>query len=162
MFQEASRRFYEKAIIQIGGGNSPDHAGAWESVIHAASSSAILDENGAQIVERKISVRPLDLSRAPTTAELMAAGQLGGELFPTHELKDKKRDETIRSDFGKAIEKWNKHEYPEAIQMFKSHVKQFPESPWAAEATLHIGCDATYNGRYTEAESIFTQLVSSN
>ena len=88
--------------------------------------------------------------------------QLGGELFPTHELKDKKRDETIRSDFGKAIEKWNKHEYPEAIQMFKSHVKQFPESPWAAEATLHIGCDATYNGRYTEAESIFTQLVSSN
>ena len=62
-----------------------------------------------------MSVKPLDLSRAPTIDELMAAGQLGGVLYPTHELADKRRDEAARSDFGKAIEEWNKHEYPNAI-----------------------------------------------
>ena len=92
----------------------------------------------------------------------MAAGQLGGILFPTHELRDKGREEAARSDFGKAIEEWNKHEYPKAIVMFKKHAEQFPESPWAAEAILHIGCDATYNGRYTDAETIFRQLIAEN
>ena len=115
-----------------------------------------------QISPAKLSVKPLDLSRAPTTDELMAAGQLGGLLFPTHELQDQRRDEAARLDFGKAIDEWNKHEYTKAIQMFKKHVQQFPDSPWADEATLHVGCDATYNGRYTEAEAIFMQLIATN
>jgi len=134
--------------------------GAWVTIVHAANYPAMLDENGVQILNSKISVRPLDFSRTPTTEELMAAGQLGGILYPTHELQDKKRGEAARLDFGKAIEEWNKHEYPKAIQMFQKHVALFPDSPWAAEATLHIGCDATYNGRYTEAEAIFTQLIT--
>ena len=110
----------------------------------------------------RVSTKPLAFSRAPTSDELMAAGQLGGLLFPTHELKDKTKDEAARSDFGKAIEEWNKHEYPKAILMFKKHARQFPDSPWAAEAALHVGCDATYNGRYTEAETIFAQLIAAN
>ena len=107
-----------------------------------------------------ISLKALDLSRAPTTEELMAAGQLGGPLFPTHELADKRREEAANSDFGKAIEEWNKHEYPKAVAMFRKHLEEFPDSPWAAEAALHIGCDATYNGRYSEAESIFRKLIA--
>jgi len=75
-----------------------------------------------------ISVRPLDLSRTPTPDELMAAGQLGGVLYPTHELKDKKRDEAARLDFGKAIDEWNKHKYTNAVVLFKKHVQQFPET----------------------------------
>lgn len=90
----------------------------------------------------------------------MAAGQLGGDLCPTRELKDGDRDRAARWDFGHAIEAWNKHEYPKAVVMFRQHVKDFPDSPWAAEAELHVGCDATYNGRYTEAEAIFRKLVS--
>jgi RHS repeat-associated protein len=107
-----------------------------------------------------ISLKALNLSRAPTREELMAAGQLGGPLFPTHELADKRREEAASMAFGQAIEEWNKHEYPNAVQLFKKHVQQFPDSPWAAEAALHIGCDATYNGRYSEAEAIFTQLIA--
>ena len=108
----------------------------------------------------RVSVKGLDLSRAPTTDELMAAGQLGGALFPTRDLKDKKRAAAAHLDFGRAIEEWNKHEYPKAVKMFRQHVKDFPDSPWAAEAELHVGCDATYNGRYTEAQAIFTKLIA--
>jgi hypothetical protein len=90
----------------------------------------------------------------------MAAGQLGGLLFPIHELKDQRREETARWDFGHGIEAWNKHEYPKAVALFREHVKNFPVSPWAAEAELHIGCDGTYNGRYTEAEAIFRKLIA--
>ena len=108
----------------------------------------------------RLSVKSLDLSRAPSTEELMAAGQLGGLLYATHELKDQRREEAARWDFGHAIEQWNRHEYPKAVAMFREHMKKFPDSPWAAEAELHVGCDGTYNGRYTEAESIFRKLIA--
>jgi TolA-binding protein len=108
----------------------------------------------------RVSVKALNLSRAPTTEELMAAGQLGGLLYPTHELKDERRHEAARWDFGHAIEAWNRHEYPKAVALFREHVKKFPDSPWAGEAELHIGCDGTYNGRYTEAEDIFRKLIA--
>jgi YD repeat-containing protein len=75
----------------------------------------------------------------------MAAGQLGGPLFPTHKVADSRREEAARLDFGKAIEEWNRHQYPKAVAMFRKHVADFPDSPWAAEAELHIGCDANGN-----------------
>lgn len=106
-----------------------------------------------------ICLKGLDLSRTPTTAELMAAGQLGGPLFPTHELKDKVRTEAANLAFGRAIEEWNKHEYVKGVAMFRKYVAEYPDSPWAAEAALHIGCDASYNGRYTEAEAVFNKLI---
>jgi len=116
----------------------------------------------SKIPEVKLSLNPLDLTRTPTNEELMAAGQLGGQLHPTHELSDKSKEDKINLDFGHAIQEWNKHNYKEAVKMFKQHVKDYPDSPWAAEADLHIGCDATYNGRYTEAEEIFTRLIDEN
>ena len=90
----------------------------------------------------------------------MSAGQLGGALFPTHELSDQARDQAGRWAFGRAIEEWNNHEYPRAVGMLRQFLRDYPESPWAGEAQLHIGCDAAYNGRTTEAESIFSQLIA--
>ncbi len=112
-----------------------------------------------EVSEHRLSLKPLDLSQVPTTDELMAAGQLGGPLVPTRESKDDQRDAAARLDFGRAIEEWNQHHYQKAVALFRRYVKDFPDSPWAAEAELHIGCDATYNGRYTEAQAIFEKLI---
>jgi len=106
--------------------------------------------------------KALDLSREPTDSEIMAAGQLGGLLYPTHEISDRKRGQQANLAFGKAIDAWNQHDYRHAVDLFRRHVKAFPDSPWVAEAELHIGCDATYNGRYTEADAIFRKIISTN
>jgi RHS repeat-associated protein len=119
---------------------------------------------------------PLDLSRTPTTNELMAAGQLGGQLYPTADIEIKdgskvkdikekekiKRDKEINLSFGRAIQEWNRHEYKKAVKMFRQYAKDYPGSPWADEALLHVGCDARYNGRYTEAEEMFKTIMNNN
>ncbi|MCX6902370.1 MAG: cysteine peptidase family C39 domain-containing protein [Verrucomicrobia bacterium] len=107
-----------------------------------------------------VSVKPLDLSRAPSTPELVAAGQLGGPLTPTRVLADKRREAEVNLDFGRAIDLWNRHAYRQAVERFRAHVVKHPDSPWAAEADLHIACDATYNQRYSEAESLLTGIMS--
>jgi len=109
------------------------------------------------------SVKPLNLyNRIPTTEELMGAGQLGGRLHPTRELGNKKQKEQVNLSFGRAIQAWNRHEYKNAVKLFKEHVEQYPHSPWASEAALHIGCEAQYNGRYGEAEERFTWIIEKN
>ena len=112
------------------------------------------------MVDVPLSVRPLDLTRSPTTPELMAAGQLGGPLHPTRELRDKARERRINLEFGEAIQAWNDHAYPRAVKLFRQHIERFPDSPWAAEAKLHIGCDAQYQGRYHEARAVYEGLIS--
>jgi len=125
-------------------------------------------------------VLPLDLSRAPSTEEIMAAGQLGGQLYPTEDIdlgrpgmtkgrtgmsadtKKIDRNKAINHSFGEAIQKWNRHEYREAALLFKKHVEQYPDSPWASEAVLHVGCDATYQGRFSEAEDSFNWVLETN
>ena len=104
-------------------------------------------------------VKGLDLSRAPSGEELMAAGQLGAPLFPTHDASETEREASARLAFGSAIEEWNKHEYSKAVRMLRQFVADHAESPWAGEARLHIGCDAAYNGRTSEAQEIFSQLI---
>ena len=129
----------------------------------------------------RLSVLPLDLSRAPSTEEIMAAGQLGGQLYPTEDIdlgrsptmkamaaftpsdtKKIERNKAINLSFGEAIQKWNKHEYAEAVMLFKKHAEQYPDSPWASEAVLHVGCDATYHGRFSEAEESFNWILEKN
>ena len=114
----------------------------------------------ARAAAPRLSLKALDLSRAPTTEELVAAGQLGGPLTPTHDLEDRRRDEAARRDFGAAIEAWNRHDYAKGVALFRRHAADYPDSPWAGEALLHVGCDATYNGRYSEAEAVFKQLIA--
>lgn len=107
----------------------------------------------------KLTVKPLDLSRPVAREEIMSAGQLGGVLYPTHELADKEREQRINDAFAKAIQEWNKHEYKKAAVLFKQHIEEYPDSPWAAEAVLHIGCDAQYTGRYAEAQESFNWIL---
>jgi tetratricopeptide (TPR) repeat protein len=107
----------------------------------------------------KLSVKPLDLSKPLSREAIMAAGQLGGQLYPTHEVEDSQREKSINTAFGAAIQEWNKHEYKKAVKLFREHMEEYPDSPWAAEAVLHIGCDAQYTGRYSEAEESFFWIL---
>lgn len=87
----------------------------------------------SNIPQVALSVTPLDLTRPPTREEIMAAGQLGGQLYPTHEISDQKREEVINLSFGEAIQEWNRHEYKKAITMFRKHMEEYPDSPWVSE-----------------------------
>ncbi len=107
------------------------------------------------------SVTPLDLLNPPSTEDLMAAGQLGGLLYPTND-EDIRNKDLVNLSFGMAIEEWNRHNYREAIRLFKKHIEDFPSSPWLSEARLHMGCDAKYHGRYTEAEAHFKWVIENN
>jgi tetratricopeptide (TPR) repeat protein len=112
----------------------------------------------------------LDLSRPPTGAELIAAGNLGEPLTPTGPV-DPVDGETPAAraardadhlKFGHAIDAWNAHRYPEAIALFKEHLMTFPDSPWAAESQLHLGCAAQYQGIYNEAATWFDAILEAH
>jgi RHS repeat-associated protein len=115
----------------------------------------------------KITLRNLDLSRVPGEQELRRAGQLGSPLTPTGPAEPKsiknstqrKRQEQDNLLFAKAMDLWNRHKYTEAVQLFKQHRAEFPESPWAAESELHMGCEAQFNGRWDEAEFNFEWIL---
>ncbi len=105
----------------------------------------------------------LDLSKIPTEKDLRMAGQLGEELIPTRaanpaDIKDaaaRAKQEQENMDFGKAIQKWNLHEYDRAYAMFLDHLTQFPDSAWAAESELHLGCHCQYKGKFDESQKFF-------
>ena len=119
--------------------------------LHAASGSP----------EVRLSFKPLDLTRPPSTVEIRSAGQLGGPLTPTREVADPQREARINLSFGHAIQAWNAHDYRRAVGLFRRHVEDFPDSPWAAEAELHLGCDAQYQGRYREARERYESILAS-
>ena len=132
--------------------------------ISDSSEAKPLDVEYEELPDVVLSVKPLDLSRTPSADELMAAGQLGGPLYPVKEVDKKgvvgkKRRAEINLSFGLAIEAWNTHRYKEAVKLFQEHVEKYGDSPWVGESILHIGCDARYNGRYVEAEEAFQQLI---
>lgn len=110
----------------------------------------------------------LDLSRPPTEAELIAAGNLGKKLTPTRSaeaslLRDpaaRKHQELDNLSFGTAIQAWNEHRYPEAVRLFTGHLQSFPNSPWAGEALLHTGCQLQYVGRFTESAEMFDKAMA--
>ncbi len=87
------------------------------------------------------------------------AGEGKGEGTSLEKLN---RNKAINLSFGHAIQEWNKHNYKDGVKMFSKHVEDYPDSPWASEAILHTGCDATYNGRYTEAEESFNWILENN
>lgn len=105
----------------------------------------------------------LDLSKIPSEKDLRMAGQLGEELIPTHpsnpgEVKDsaaRAKLEKIHLSFGNAIQKWNLHSYDEAYQQFLNHITTYPDSPWAAESELHLGCYCQYKKEYVESQKWF-------
>ncbi len=112
----------------------------------------------------------LDLSRPPTEAELIAAGNLGKKLTPTRSaepgtLSDpaaKKRQEIENLDFGTAIQAWNEHRYITARTLFEEFLTTYPDSPWAAESMLHIGCYLQYNARFGESAEWFDKAIAAS
>jgi RHS repeat-associated protein len=110
----------------------------------------------------KHSVKPLDFSKPLSNEEIMAAGQLGGQLYPTHENGDRGKEKKVNLSFGEAIQEWNKHEYKKAVTLFYKHIKDHPDSPWVSEAMLHIGCDAQYTGHFLQAEANFAAIREMN
>ncbi|WP_009965699.1 RHS repeat-associated core domain-containing protein [Verrucomicrobium spinosum] len=111
----------------------------------------------------KTTLRLLDLTKVPTEKDLRMAGQLGEELQPTRSADPasiadpsaRKKQEEDNLEFGKAIQKWNLHDYDEAQLLFLDHLTKYPDSPWAAESELHLGCASQYLGRYDEAQKWF-------
>lgn len=109
----------------------------------------------------------LDLSRPPSEAELIAAGNLGEPLTPTSPAEPsvitdpgkRRLQEAQNLAFGTAIQAWNAHSYEEAVELFESYLKEFPGSPWAAECELHLGCYCQYKGRYLEAAGRFETIL---
>jgi len=105
----------------------------------------------------------LDLSKIPTEKDLRMAGQLGEELIPTApanpadiaDAAKRAKQEQDNLTFGNAIQNWNLHAYDKAYQMFVDHLAGFPDSPWAAESELHLGCYCQYQGRFDESQKWF-------
>ncbi|MCY9855996.1 RHS repeat-associated core domain-containing protein [Vibrio mediterranei] len=116
----------------------------------------------------------MDLSHAPSHEALIAAGQLGGPLSPTAPVDaDDRRgsslldalshdDSAERWAFGKAIQDWNEHHYQQAARAFDAFRHQYPQSPWASEATLHMGCEARFTGQYSKANALFLEVIKAN
>ena len=115
----------------------------------------------------KISLTALDLSRPPTEQELKMAGQLGSPLSPSApadpakiaDPDQRKKQENENLLFGQAIQKWNQHNYPEAIKLFRQLRDEHPDSPWAGEAELHVGCAHQFQGSWNEAQASFEWIL---
>lgn len=115
---------------------------------------------------RDTSLTSLDLSRAPTEVELIRAGQLQEPLTPTgpadpQKLSDpgmKTLQEKDNLLFGQAIDAWNRNLHDKAVPLFFQHLKQFPNSPWAAESRLHIATSSLHRG-YLLACNNLAELV---
>ncbi|RDH41396.1 RHS repeat-associated core domain-containing protein [Zooshikella ganghwensis] len=121
-----------------------------------------------QLGGQLVPTSPLDvLSPAgePSAAMSMAADLYSEAQSSTRSRRRKRslntNDEVAAmfQDFGIAIQAWNRHDYKEAYQLFDQYRKQYPHSPWAAEAFLHMGCEARFNGRYNEAKSTFLDII---
>jgi RHS repeat-associated protein len=128
------------------------------AVLLGVLGSAAVAENCGEC--EKLSLKPLDLSRTPTHEELIQSGQLGGPLSPTG--PEAQATDADRLLFGQAMDAWNRHDYKKALPLLKRHSKQFRGSPWRAEAELHLGCEARFNGRYAEAEDYFKAIIADN
>lgn len=117
---------------------------------------------------KKLNLRSLDLSKTPSEDDLRMAGQLGSPLSPSSPAEPslitdsnaRKKQEGDNLALGKAIQKWNEHKYPEAVALFRAHRREYPESPWAGEAELHLGCNAQFSGSWSEAQFSFDWILS--
>lgn len=92
----------------------------------------------------------LDLSRTPTEAQLVKAGQLLDPLSPTGPADParivdpaaKAWQEKDNIMFGNAVQAWNDGNIETAVSLFRAHVESHPQSPWVAESRLHLATAA--------------------
>lgn len=64
------------------------------------------------------------------------------------------------NEFKDAMGVWLKHRYTDGAKMLEAFAKKHPDSRWAAEAELHVGCYNTFQERYGEARPIFERLIA--
>jgi RHS repeat-associated protein len=115
----------------------------------------------------KLNLKSLDLTKAPSEADIRRAGQLGSPLSPSRpadpsKIKNaaqRKKQEEDNKALGRAIQKWNEHKYPEAAALFRQHRQAFADSAWAGEAELHLGCNAQFSGSWDEARASFEWIL---
>jgi hypothetical protein len=106
------------------------------------------------IVSAEIGMKTVQPSeRGFTTESIIESGERGGMLIP----HGTGFTEEYNREMGEAMELWNEHCWNEAYDRFDKIVQLHPDSPWAAEAELHMSGVNKYNERYDEAES---QLLS--
>jgi RHS repeat-associated protein len=133
----------------------------------AVASGRTSEPSAPQRLLSKISLKALDLTRIPTENELKMAGQLGSPLSPSApadpakiaDPDQRKKQEDDNLLFGQAIQKWNQHDYSEAIKLFRQLREEHPDSPWAGEAELHCGCAAQFSGSWAEAQNSFEWIL---
>lgn len=106
--------------------------------------------------ENVVGSSPVRPSQANFSREsIIESGQRGGMLVPvgtnfTYEFN---------REMGEAMEVWNSRRWHEGNEMFKRIYKENPESPWAAEAELHVAACARLNGDYDESEERFLSVL---
>ena len=89
-------------------------------------------------------------------SKLIKSGGMGGPLDPTGSNYTAEGNASMYS----AMSAWNGHDWDTAVERLKEHLQKFPDDPWAAEATLHLGCHAFYTKDYTSAENYFKSVIS--
>ena len=62
-------------------------------------------------------------------------------------------------EFSRAMGVWYSHRYDDGEKLLREFSKKHPDSRWAAEADLHVGCLLTFKKRYNEARSVFEKLI---
>jgi len=86
---------------------------------------------------------------------IVKLGKRGGDLTPV----TKKFFSHDNKSFIKAIQDWNDHKWKEGVLGFKRHLEEYPDSPWAGEAELHVGCYYRYTGKLEDAEAQFVRCI---
>ncbi|HEX8550854.1 MAG TPA: RHS repeat-associated core domain-containing protein [Abditibacteriaceae bacterium] len=133
-----------------------------------------------------VTTRPFTPDHFPNQDEVTALGGWNGALAPMSDANAdkliKERDDGIRAGaigaqaielqkrvqrlldsnlvFAKIMNEWNATQFDAAVTHFDEFFKEYPESPWAGEALLHIAEAASANGRYTEAQNIYEYILN--
>jgi len=76
-------------------------------------------------------------------------------LVSTNNTANVQEDET----FSNAMSIWFKHRYKDGAKLLREFSEKNPNSRWAAEADLHVGCYLTYLNHLDEARTIFDKVI---
>jgi tetratricopeptide (TPR) repeat protein len=86
---------------------------------------------------------------------IIRLGKRGGDLAPVSNAFSK----ADNASFVSAITAWNGHHWRDGVRLFRKHLRNHPNSPWAGEANLHIGCFYRYTGQYRNAVQQFGKVI---
>jgi len=109
------------------------------------------------VAEKPLGPRtPLASEAGFTTASITSSVERAGDLVPSG------TNFTLEANraMGLAMEAWNAHRWVEGVAGMKAIYENVPDSPWAAEAELHVAYFHKYNAEYDEAEARFLAVLN--